>query len=247
MHPERETLIADSGIADLGSVMRPLPDSAAGQFRIAFVCSANQFRSVLAEAVCAYLVGGSDVEVCSFGVLDLPPTPPHDRAVQLARALRLDVASHRSRRLEPGVLANMNAVVGFDRAHVAAAVVDGGAEVERTFLLTELLQLLVAAGAGTTATELAPDEMVQRLVAARRLGGHAEASPIPDPGSAPADVQRAIALKVVELVTHATVAIMPPADDTRATALLRRIEKLQGKQETHTPGRWRRWRSGRRA
>ena len=69
MQPEREGRFAAVGAV---SALRPVEDVAPGTFKLAFICTANQFRSVLAEAVCVHLLEGTPAEVTSFGVLDRP-------------------------------------------------------------------------------------------------------------------------------------------------------------------------------
>jgi protein-tyrosine-phosphatase len=83
---------------------------------------------------------GLPVEVSSLGTLDLGPVPALPEAVTLAEELGLDLSSHSARQL--GDLREHDLVVGFERKHVIAAVVDAGAAVERTFTLPELVELL---------------------------------------------------------------------------------------------------------
>ncbi len=226
MQPEREGRLAAVGAV---SALHPVEDRSPGMFNVAFVCTANQFRSALAEAVCAHLLTGAPVEVTSFGVLDRPSSPPLKPAVDVARKLGIDLSRHRSRSLERGALADMSLVIGFERSHVAAAVVDGGAAPDRTFLLTELVQLLLAAGAGTTLSKTTPEELVGRLDPARRLHGYGEFPAIRDQTSAPAAVQRAVAIQVAEYTARAILTIVPSQDDQRADKFLARIEKLKRK------------------
>jgi protein-tyrosine-phosphatase len=82
------------------------------------------------------------VEVSSAGVLDLGAVAAWPEAVDAARALGLDLSGHRTRVLAPEPLRDADLVLGFERNHVARAVVDGGAPLERTFTLPELVDLL---------------------------------------------------------------------------------------------------------
>ena len=70
-----------------------------------------------------------------------------------AEAQGIDVAAHRSRLLDSIAAADL--VVGFERIHVAAAVVDGGAQRDRVFTLPELVPLLERAGVSRTTQPLA--------------------------------------------------------------------------------------------
>lgn len=225
--------------ADLEAVIRPLGHPGTALFRIAFICSANQFRSALAEAVCSHLLVGVSAEVDSFGILDMPSNPPLQPAIDVARELEIDLSHHRSRRLKPGALEHMDVVIGFDDSHVAAAVVDGGAAPERTFLLTELVQLLLAAGAGTTAKGVPPKEMIQRLNSARQLVGYDSFPAIPDLAHASPAAQRAIAVKVAELVACTIPAIFKLEDEPGTSKLMRRLDKLNHTSSRRERGSWR--------
>jgi protein-tyrosine-phosphatase len=62
--------------------------------------------------------------------------------VAIARELGLDLSGHRAHSIVAESLRDYDLVVGFERKHVVASVVDGGAAVERTFTLPELVDLL---------------------------------------------------------------------------------------------------------
>ncbi len=64
--------------------------------------------------------------------------------IEVARSAGVDLSSHASRYLTAADLSTADLVVGFERNHIAAAVVDGGAAYERAFLLRELVRLLEA-------------------------------------------------------------------------------------------------------
>lgn len=108
-------------------------------FTIVFVCTANRGRSPLAEAVLRQLAP-ADVDVSSRGVHAVPDLPPLPYVLDAATARGIDLASYRSRPLDSVTAADL--VVGFERVHVAAAVVDGGARRDRVFTLPELARLL---------------------------------------------------------------------------------------------------------
>jgi protein-tyrosine-phosphatase len=216
---------------DRRTTLRPVESIEPAPFEIAYICTANQFRSPLAEAVTAHLLDGAFARVSSVGVLDLPPTPPLRSAVQVARKLRIDLTTHRSRPLEPGALDDASLVIGFERAHVQAAVVDGGSDPERTFMLTELVQLLLAAGAGTTVAGATPEELVSRLQPARQLLPSFGYSQVPDPASASPSVQRALGIRVADVVARAALTLFPDQDGPRATSFLSRLEHLKRKSQ----------------
>jgi protein-tyrosine phosphatase len=111
-------------------------------FEVAFVCTGNRFRSPLAAALLTAEAGELPVQVCSLGVLELGPAPALPEAIEVAETFGLDLVGHRARDLAQIDLEPFDLVVGFERMHVRAAVVDGGARIERTFTLPELVELL---------------------------------------------------------------------------------------------------------
>ena len=173
------------------------------RFRVAFVCTGNRFRSVLAAAAFRSAAGGLPVDVESYGTLDLGPAAPLPEAVREARALGLDVSSHAARCLNDADLSDASLVVGFEAQHVVAAVEVAGALVERIFVLPELVDLLdridVPPGPDPVAHAL---EAVTRAHALRREEGRRR-SPreIEDPISLPDAVQRQIAQAVFDGAT----------------------------------------------
>jgi len=112
--------------------------------RIVFVCTANRFRSPLAAGFLRRLLAGVPVEIGSCGTArssrnGLPPLP---EALALASSSAVRLADHRTRWVADASLGDADLILGFERGHVAAAVLDGGAERGKTFLLTELVDLL---------------------------------------------------------------------------------------------------------
>lgn len=112
------------------------------EFDVAFICSGNRFRSPLAAAALAAHALDLRVGIASAGVLELGPVPALPEAVELASSFDLDLASHRARDLSQLDLASYDLVLGFERQHVHAAVVDARAALARTFTLPELVVLL---------------------------------------------------------------------------------------------------------
>jgi protein-tyrosine phosphatase len=146
-----------------------LPD----RFRIVVVCTGNRFRSPLAEHVIRRAARALPVDVGSVGVLDLGAAAALPEALAAARELGLDLSGHRTCLLTPEALDGADLVLGFERAHVARAVVAGKAPLERTFTLPELVELLEAAPAPAAETE--------DPVARARAAVAAVASTRPDP------------------------------------------------------------------
>ena len=135
------------------------------------VCTGNRFRSPLAEHVLRRATRGLPVDVRSLGVLDLGVVAALPEALAAARELGLDLSDHRTCVLTPEPLAGADLVLGFERAHVARAVVAGKAPLERTFTLPELVDLL----------ESAPVREAHDPVARARAAVAAVASTRPDP------------------------------------------------------------------
>ena len=162
-------------------------------FRAVFVCTGNRFRSPLAAGVFRNETErlGADLEVESYGLLELDGTGALHEAMQLCSGFGVDIASHRSRALRPGVLTTADLVVGFERVHIATAVVDAGARRDVAFTLPELVQLLPA-DAGDARERV-------RAAAARRKG--LEVLELEDPLGRPYRRQEEIAVRVAELTT----------------------------------------------
>ena len=116
-------------------------------FRVLFVCTGNRCRSPFAERYLSVIARDLPVEVESAGILDAPGREVPPELVELGAGLSLD--RHRSRFLEPAVTADFDLVLGFEGTHVAHAVVEAGADVEKTFTLPEIVRLLVEVEAPT--------------------------------------------------------------------------------------------------
>ncbi len=147
------------------------------------MCTGNQIRSPIAEAFVRRLASALPVATRSMGLVDLRGEPPPQEAIEAAAALGLDISMHRSRWMEPLALQHSDAVVGFEFIHVAAAVVDGGARAERTFMLRELVELLelVDVPEGNAPAERARLAVARADERRRALGRRSVAAPVDDP------------------------------------------------------------------
>jgi protein-tyrosine phosphatase len=114
------------------------------RLQIVFVCTGNRFRSPLAAAYMRRLLAGSNVEISSCGTASVAQKAlrPLPEAIEVAASSAIDLSSHRTRWVGDVRLTDADLVVGFERAHVAAAVLDGGAAKAKTFVLGELVALL---------------------------------------------------------------------------------------------------------
>lgn len=111
-------------------------------FRIVFICTGNRFRSPLAEYMTRALAPGVPLETSSFGLREVDGAPVLPEASVEAERLTIDVSPHRARRLAGQRLDEADLVIGFERIHVATAVLEAGAAREKTFTLPELTELL---------------------------------------------------------------------------------------------------------
>jgi low molecular weight protein-tyrosine phosphatase len=111
------------------------------EYGVAFVCTGNRFRSPLAAAAFATQVEVPH-RIVSAGLLGLGPVPALPEAVELAHSFGLDLTAHRARALSAVDLEPFDLVLGFERSHVQAAVVDASARIDRTFTLPELVLML---------------------------------------------------------------------------------------------------------
>ena len=109
---------------------------------VVFVCTGNQARSALAEALFRRSVGGLPVRVSSYGTGATAGASALPQAVVEARRLGVDLTRHAARPLRRGNLDMAELVLGFEPFHVSYAVVDARADASRTFLLGELVALL---------------------------------------------------------------------------------------------------------
>jgi low molecular weight protein-tyrosine phosphatase len=171
-------------------------------FRIAVICTGNRFRSPLAEHVLRRETAGLPVEVESFGLLDNDSAPVLPELEEHAAAAGLDVAEHRSRQLARASLADADLVIGFERRHIARAVVHGSAPLERTFTLPELVELLEQAPAPATRHGLVAEATAAIAAAAASRPSDPRRSTVPeiaDPLGRPPQVVADIACAVRSL------------------------------------------------
>jgi protein-tyrosine-phosphatase len=131
--------------------------------RVAFICTGNRFRSPLAEALFQRAAVDVPVQTMSRGTLDLGAVPPLVEAMEEAGRLGLDLSSHRTRGLEGEDLSSLDLIVGFERMHVVAAVVEAKGRRDRTFTLPELVLLLESTSRQTTSE---PVEHAREVLAA---------------------------------------------------------------------------------
>lgn len=149
-------------------------------FELLFVCTANRARSAIAEHVVRAAAAGLPLAVGSAAMHDYGSLPPLPGAIEAAEAIGLDLSAHRSRLLLGLDLSKTDLVVGFERQHIACAVVDAGVAHERAFLLPELVRLLRETPAKSDDLDGAR-QAVAAAHARRAVAGAGTASEIADP------------------------------------------------------------------
>lgn len=176
-----------------------------GELTVAFVCTGNRFRSPLAAALLAEDARDLPIEIASLGTLDLGPEPALPEAIAAADSLGLDLSDHRARSIAGVELGPFDLVLGFERKHVAASVVESGAQPERTFTLPELVELLRALPGPPLPTDPVERSRVRirQAEAARPRGLRNDPVPeVPDPlGLTPAE-QAETARELEDLVAR---------------------------------------------
>jgi protein-tyrosine phosphatase len=170
---------------------------ATDRFEVVFVCTGNRFRSAIAEALLVRSTQGLPVKTSSAGTLDLGPVAVLPEAVELAPELGIDLAGHRARCVRNVDLSGADLVLGFERMHLASAVVDCGAPRERTFTLPELVSLLPDDGAADADPVSSARQLVRRAHERRTVDHQLE---LADPLGATPDVFRFTAIEIQRLV-----------------------------------------------
>lgn len=180
------------------------------RFGLVFVCTGNQCRSAMAEGFVRAAAAGQPVDVSSAGTLGVEdaPSPRHTLAAMAEHGI--DLSAHRSRGLARAGLARADLVVGFELAHAAAAVVDGGAAPERVFGLVEVVELLEAVD---DPPEREPVARARALVRAadrrRRALRRFSAGEVTDPMGRPAQFHRDTAARVGALCARLAGRLFP--------------------------------------
>jgi protein-tyrosine-phosphatase len=148
------------------------------------------------------------VHVSSAGTLDLGPVAAHKEALALAPGLGIDLSEHRARCLSNVDMREADLVVGFERMHVATAVVDAGVDRRRAFTLPELAEHLADVSPKPDGDPVArARSMVEAAAELRQLGG---AMPeIADPIGQPAAVFAATGEQVAGLTSAVARALFP--------------------------------------
>ena len=111
---------------------------------VLFVCTANRFRSPLAEAAfkkCLQddgCLGGWDVK--SAGIWTESGLPPTPTALRAAKEMGLDIGRHRTQPVRPELLSRMNLVIVMQASHREAIQLEFPQAAGKTYLLSEIVE-----------------------------------------------------------------------------------------------------------
>lgn len=169
-------------------------------FTILFGCTGNRCRSPYAEAYFASLVDDLPVKVLSAGTLDAPGNSVPAELIEIGRGAGLDLEGHRSAYLMESGAEDVDLFIGFERAHVASAVVEAGVAAGKAFTLPELVRL----AAEVDIPERDPEEHARAVVSAadalRKQGnGFVPGEEVADPFRQPREVYERVAGEITEL------------------------------------------------
>lgn len=208
-----------------------------GAFELVLICTGNRVRSPIAEAFLRHLLDDLPVELRSLGTLQLGEAPPLPEALEAAAVLGFDISGHRARAIHGHDLGGADLVIGFEQRHLAAAVVEGGAPRERTFLLTELVELLADSRAEPFGE---PVERARKAVAeahARRTrAGATTRAEIADPLGQDRSFYRNTVERVRDLSTRLAIGLFGE-DAVRPLAMPVRAESGRGSRRGSSHGR----------
>jgi protein-tyrosine phosphatase len=157
---------------------------------ILFLCTANQCRSAMAEAMLKNRLEGRgiDATVHSAGLLE-GGYPATDDTLKALADRGLDASAHRSRQLTAELIGGADLVIGMTRRHVKEAVVTAPVAWPRTFTLKELVRRAQRVGPRGRNEPLA--DWLVRVQSGRQrneLLGESEVDDILDPVTQPRDV-----------------------------------------------------------
>jgi protein-tyrosine-phosphatase len=157
----------------------------------------------------ATYVGDLSVEVTSAGILDLIGVPSPPETLQAARVINLDLGNHRSAYISSAGLPESDLVVGFERRHVAAAVVEGGAATARAFTLVELLAIIddIEMPSGLAPLERATEVVARAHELRRSTGRFVPGEETPDPIGKPLAAHRQMAEEISEMCRRLAAAL----------------------------------------
>jgi protein-tyrosine phosphatase len=176
-------------------------DERGTSFGLVLLCTGNRFRSPIAEGLIRSYTPGIPVEVRSLGLADLGPVPPLPEALAEAERIELDITEHRARPLRGQDLRRADLVLGFERIHVATAVVEANAGRERAFTLPEFVELVDGLDVPADGDPIARARRTVALADQRRRAEPEEPllPELGDPWGGPPELYRETAERVADL------------------------------------------------
>ena len=177
------------------------------------VCTATQCRSPLAAACLRQRLAerAPGVRVASVGVRAVAEMPATASTIAAAAARRVDLSSHRTRRIEAAQVRAANLIIGMERGHVQEAVLLDPRALTRAFTLKELARRARAGGRRGYRETLAA--YTARLAEARQLTdllGSSREDDIDDPTSNRMIDHDSAAAEIDDLVAVVVEAIWNP-------------------------------------
>ena len=103
---------------------------------ILFVCTGNICRSPMAVGLFEHAAKGR-YRVLSAGLGAMDGIPASDHAVRALKELGIDISSHRSQRLTPGLVQQSDYIFGMTQGHVESIAMLYPQSAEKTFVLRE--------------------------------------------------------------------------------------------------------------
>ena len=169
-------------------------------FTMLFGCTGNRCRSPYAEVHFARLVEDLPVKVLSAGTLDAPGNLVPTELIEIGRGAGLDLEGHRSAYLMESGTEDVDLFIGFERAHVASAVVEAGIDAGKAFTLPELVRLAGEVEVSERDPEAHAHAVISAADALRKEGdGFVPGEEIDDPFRRSRDVYERVASEITEL------------------------------------------------
>ena len=112
-----------------------------GRVNVLVTCTANRCRSPIAEVLLRKALAdrGSAIEVRSAGLLE-SGVAAVDEAIECVAEVGLDLSSHTSTQLDPGVIGAADLILTMERSHVREIAVMDPRAFAKTFTVCEFLR-----------------------------------------------------------------------------------------------------------